>query len=950
MARRWVWPFLILGAVLAAMQASARQEGRSRPTKASQRGTQGPSGTKFTSRQPAGLWLGQDGHDAVGPQTAIAPSDVQDIHIALAGLPRAEIEFAKVAPLGGGEWLYKGSYGPWAAQIERQSGSPNADLFIEPSQAETGRPFLVHLRFEGGRVAEFEVQGGRADPNLRMSGAAVKAEWLGQVREDRVGVTSAVGPDGLDDGKIGLSHLSKSVEITSVTISGTNGQGWQTGVNPKGTTSAELVRDGNDPSRAAVFLASDRDLKGRTLTIEVAYANNKVDSARVAGSFDPKKTAPRISPPAVETISVEAQWLGQDHTEMVGPGDVHVALSGLPSKPIAAASLSDSARGLWTVRLRDSVPFDAGEWSVPMSLVRGKDATTADLRFPPFRDETGGTMTLRIRFEDGKDAVATFAGGKADPAMRASYYPAQTSTTAHPGDDLNDLAARFGTIRLSAGRYEMTKPLVLKRPVTIAGGRDAILSFAQAAGDSPWSTAIKIHSGSTTLEGFCVRFSRPVRWMPNLPDGPAVIGATDSTDPAPGDLKAGLVFRSLDLEGPPPASDWEEAPRLLRMGASVCGVIEKNTLRGGTIDVNGGPWRIEGNSHVGTPPGTYAFSVISAHRTHDLIVRDNVARPSGAHGKTWRFLVMTGSGDGDLVENNTIEAIGPRDDDKNRPENAPEIILTEAYHLMFEGKPSSVAPDGRVLVLPYLHGARPQSGDVVSILSGPSAGQYRRVAQSMGPTTLLMDTPLPSGDYAVSISSGFVRPTFRGNRIDARGSSVAAGMVLVGNLYDLRVLDNHFLGAGEAFRITASPSETPVHWGWSHAPLIGATITGNTIEDSLRGGTLCVEHSPAIKTSRGRVYASAVVEGNTVVWTDGFVATLASRGVNRPAGLTLGDPASLEPSELVVTQDKNRSSGRFPISLSIPSALLDGKPVRNATIPLTRSSSAAGTKPGTRRN
>ena len=39
---------------------------------------------------PSGVWIGQDGHDRVGPSSEVKPSDVQDIHIVLDGLPPAQ--------------------------------------------------------------------------------------------------------------------------------------------------------------------------------------------------------------------------------------------------------------------------------------------------------------------------------------------------------------------------------------------------------------------------------------------------------------------------------------------------------------------------------------------------------------------------------------------------------------------------------------------------------------------------------------------------------------------------------------------------------------------------------------------------------------------------------------------------------------------------------------------
>ena len=118
---------------------------------------------------------------------------------------------------------------------------------------------------------------------------------------------------------------------------------------------------------------------------------------------------------------------------------------------------------------------------------------------------------------------------------------------------------------------------------------------------------------------------------------------------------------------------------------------------------------------------------------------------------------------------------------------------------------------------------------MVSILSGPDAGQWRRIAQAIGPTTYLLDdAPARRATTPSRSRPGFVGETFRENTIDSRGGSVAANLVLVGNQFGLKVIDNHLLGGGEAFRITAAPTEKPVHWGWSHAPLLGATIEGNT--------------------------------------------------------------------------------------------------------------------------
>ena len=54
----------------------------------------------------------------------------------------------------------------------------------------------------------------------------------------------------------------------------------------------------------------------------------------------------------------------------------------------------------------------------------------------------------------------------------------------------------------------------------------------------------------------------------------------------------------------------------------------------------------------------------------------------------------------------------------------------------------------------------------------------------------------------------------------------AANLILAGNHYGTRVLDNHLLGSG--FRIFAAATESPEHWGWSHAPMFGLAVEAAT--------------------------------------------------------------------------------------------------------------------------
>ena len=419
----------------------------------------------------------------------------------------------------------------------------------------------------------------------------------------------------------------------------------------------------------------------------------------------------------------------------------------------------------------------------------------------------------------------------------------------------------------------MAAPLVLTHPVTINADPGTTLLFSQAANAPTWTAAIKIMAGHTTLDGFAVRFAGPVRWTDGISYGPAVIGTTDNFDPNDNQPIEAITLTHLDLQSPPASTSWEEAPRLIRLVSAQGGVVNTNTLKGGTIEFFNGPWLFVGNTYLGTVPNTYTYGVFAGHYTHDVTIANNTAQSVGPSGKTWRFLVLTQAGTNDVIR----EQHGRRD----RPAGQRHSALREHAR----GHPDRGVPaplrrdalghlaDGRIVQIPNAPGGAAQAGDVVSILSGPEAGQWRRIAQAISPTAYLLDSPLPAGSYAISISTGFVNETFRGNTVDSRGSTTAGDMVLAGNQFGAQVLNNHLLGGSTAFLVAAYATESPVCWGWSHAPFLGATIAGNTIEDSVQGALLRVDHGPCIKCSDvGRVYLSGTLANNVGIWSDAFLA------------------------------------------------------------------------------
>jgi hypothetical protein len=234
-------------------------------------------------------------------------------------------------------------------------------------------------------------------------------------------------------------------------------------------------------------------------------------------------------------------------------------------------------------------------------------------------------------------------------------------------------------------------------------------------------------------------------------------------------------------------------------------------------------------------------------------------------------------------------------------------MLTEAYHLTYEGAVSALSADGRLIRIYVPQGQPATTGDVMSLLSGPAAGQFRRIAQVIDPVTYLVDEAIPKGTEAVSIARGFVGESFERNRIDIRGGKLSAGMVFVGNHFGTRVVKNHLLGGVASFKFTACPTETPVAWGWSHAPFLGGVIEDNILEDHETGGLLGVEHSPHNKSNKGRTYMTIALNRNVLRWSSSFLSWHAQHPDKPlPPPLTLGYAPSHDPGELVVAATGNR--------------------------------------------
>ncbi|MFO0958024.1 MAG: hypothetical protein U0800_11445 [Isosphaeraceae bacterium] len=873
-------------------------------------------------------WLGQDGSDFAGRSSPVSDG-LADIHIRVSGLdPGTPLGFVDIQPLGGGLWRSDGR-GADLVVVRPGPAADQVDLYFNPYQTDPGRPYQIDLSQGESPTTTVWLTGGPVDGNLRLDSARIQAAWLGQQGTDRVGPRNAVGPDGFADARISLSNLSVIASVRTITITEPGGERWSWGPDNSGAWEVDASFDGTS---ALVSMGFDRNPEDVPLSIRVGYSDNSTDTVVVrAGAVDPGLPIDNsASLPALTWGAIRSTWLGQDG-QGSRRGDVHLRIDGLPTgRAISSASLGDLAGYSWAWKGSTSDSFYTDAYARGLDLARPNGSTSADLFFDPVRDESGSSMTLRLLLDDGSTWLDSVSGGFADPALRAPS-PISTSTVAHPGDDLSTMANQYGHVHLTAGNYALSSPLVLTRAVAISADPGAVLLFRQPAMAAPWTAAIKILAGNTSLEGFSVRFDGPIRWNSSVNYGPAVIGLRDNLDPPATSPMVGITLQSLDLQGPPAdpsGATWQEAIDLIRLAGGEGGTIKGNILQGGPVEFLYGPWTITHNTSQGTMPGTYSFGVFIGHATHDLVLSNNLAQPIAGSGKTWRFLVLTVGGYNDTIRGNSSVGIGPKDGDTIPDMNAAEVVLTESYRIAYEGSVASVSGDGRVVRIFEPQAAHPQSGDAMAVLDGPGSGQYRRILMVLDPTTVLLDAPLPSGTSAVSIATGFIGTTFDNNTIDCRGGSAACDLVLGGNLFGVVVTGNKLLG-GAPFQITAAPTESPVRWGWSEAPALGLSIVGNTFQDNARAGVLGVNRLSGTRMASGRTYVSASFRDNSFV---------IEPGSNLRRLMNFGDDSALDAGEVQLELAGNRlasaSGGSDVLMIHIGAATIGGQAIRSIDIPL----------------
>ncbi len=825
------------------------------------------------------VWIGQVGADFVGPWNELRPSMIQDIKIRIDGLPIGRaVSRAVVQGYGADRWEYGGPAGSWLVRFDRPAGAASADLYFEPARQENGREFSVGLTFDDGSFREIYFPGGFADPNLRVPGQGLQAAWLGSTATvDLTRPSAAIGPDGITDLQIRIEKLDVVKRLEAIDLVDATGEwvaSW--GNNPSRVGTLEFSPDGSGSAGVLTFSRPNREMVG-PLTVQVRYRGGSKDSTTVA--IGSTATAAVVLPPTIAFRNhvATAQWLGQVVTDPARPGWVRVEVADLPTSSFSAWQIDDSLgqTWLWTISGQGS-PWAMVPETKPLVAARDSSGKWF-LEFDARWDQSGRKLTILAAADSGGFYRLEVAGGGVD-VTRRSALPATTEFVASPGMNLQALVDTYGTVRLSDGVYRLTEPLVLKRPVKLIGSGGAVLQFAQPAASPGWSTVIKLAAGNTVLSGFHVRFDGPVKWLPDVRYGPAIIGSPDNFDNLLGRTgpMSGIVIENLDIVAPAANFKNEEAARTIRLIDDVSGRISGNTVFGGLIELTGGPWQVTTNRIEGTPQGSFSYDAFAFHDMKALELTGNVVRRGVDSGPIMRFLVVNGDSQDLLVAGNDVIGMGARfgDDPWIQELNAHEVILTEAYHVSYEGSLLGLDSSRRIVRIPQTLGRAYRPGDTLAVLSGSDAGTYRTVVAVIDATTLLLDAALPQWagpGTAVSVNRGVSNLTLRDNFIDQTDRPQSRAFVLVGNLYGVSMTGNRVLGGFRGFQITAYPSETPRDWGWTRNVVFGFDLADNEFTDVLWFNQIGVSHNTNARANFGHTYLTGSVAGNVFRWSERFL-------------------------------------------------------------------------------
>ncbi len=120
------------------------------------------------------------------------------------------------------------------------------------------------------------------------------------------------------------------------------------------------------------------------------------------------------------------------------------------SARVKSIALTDDVHGSWDTLLNDGRPVNNQAADRPLDVRFRPDRKTADLYFTPYRDAGGETFSVRLDRHGRADVAWPFPGGPCD-LSRLEPAPEPSRAEARPGDDIQALVDRNGSVVLASG-------------------------------------------------------------------------------------------------------------------------------------------------------------------------------------------------------------------------------------------------------------------------------------------------------------------------------------------------------------------------------------------------------------------------------------------------------------------------------------------------------------------
>jgi hypothetical protein len=843
--------------------------------------------------------IGQDGQDLVGPDASQGGDGIQDLHLQLSGLAGTVSQITIKAP-GGFEWATEPDpTGAALAEFFPSSTAGDGDLYLSPQ-------IKSDLPPAGGALALGGSTGNLIDLTNGMN-LTVTVDYQTQTTPDTATVTVA-------------NLVSATDPMPAVTTPA------------NANSSFTVVNDGQDGTGQSY----DTGFVHLVVTAPAGVSLSSANFAQVSWG---------LSDQAGLGWNSASASLGHNHIyATLRPGTTNVVdLYFPPARDEAPPSGTNTPTMILTVGLPGmstiySTQFVGSAWNLNL-LINSSNTqsppspptTEAQLRADlmsasPVYDtidlptDTTIVITQPLEITHSVDIVGN----------GATLDFSQGNTAAWP-------AAAAGAIYVDAPSY--TNIQLELTNFTIDFNQSAPIRWSNPAGEMP---ALYDPENNPSGVQHAVIDTRDANTNLNITIL-TLTGMTISGPPAFDESSYSALQTQLVQSGATTSQYvGEQDLNLITANDQDSGTITNSTFQGGTIELFGGPWNVTDNTVLGSTADTFSPAAFGLNSPHDVVINGNTVTQSNSNGREFRLVILAVSGWNNTIDNNDFGGgagqIGNEMTYSGQSGgfsgiNDPEVILAESsYGVVFVGRPGAVSADGSLLVLPDLRAAAYADstgpGLVVSILEGvgpdgsaemSDAGDWFRVAQQVslanGTLELLMQNrlpaPPPGGYYVVEITGGFVNNSFSDNKINLTGKS-SDGLVFNGEDYGNRIVGNDITGGttynnvytGTAIVVTASLDSAasgsgpfPTPQGWTALPDLGTLIELNTIQDSVGGIVIGVQHSvnywatQVLSTSEtGRVLVTGSIVDNTFEFDASFLgswATASTADGNNPAQSTV---------------------------------------------------------------